>query len=122
MANLSYLKPSTRLPMMYIDDGLRATLEVMEAPAESLSMRTYNINATSFCSEELAQEVLKHILEFQITYNVDSVPQATADSWPMNFDSNARKDWGWKHHFDLPELVTTMLNVHGPDSRVAQAN
>uniref|UniRef100_A0A673UCJ3 L-threonine 3-dehydrogenase, mitochondrial n=1 Tax=Suricata suricatta TaxID=37032 RepID=A0A673UCJ3_SURSU len=114
------LKSSTRLPMMYIDDCLRATLEVMEAPAESLSMRTYNVNAMSFTPEDLAQELLKHIPEFQITYNVDSVRQAIADSWPMNFDdSNARKDWGWKHDFDLPELVTTMLNS---DTRVAQAN
>ncbi|EPQ04326.1 L-threonine 3-dehydrogenase, mitochondrial [Myotis brandtii] len=56
-----YLKPSERLPMMYIDDCLRATPEVMKAPAESFSTRTYNINATSFCPEELAQEVLKHI-------------------------------------------------------------
>lgn len=62
--------------MMYIDDCLRATLEVMEAPAESLSMRTYNVNAMSFTPEDLAQEVLKHIPEFQITYNVDSVRQA----------------------------------------------
>uniref|UniRef100_A0A8C0TIU8 L-threonine 3-dehydrogenase, mitochondrial n=1 Tax=Canis lupus familiaris TaxID=9615 RepID=A0A8C0TIU8_CANLF len=117
------LKPSTRLPMMYIDDCLRATLEVMEAPAESLSMRTYNVNAMSFTPEDLAQEVLKHIPEFQITYNVDSVRQAIADSWPMNFDdSNARKDWGWKHDFDLPELVTTMLNFYGSDTRIAQAN
>nr|XP_025729744.1 L-threonine 3-dehydrogenase, mitochondrial [Callorhinus ursinus] len=117
------LKPSTRLPMMYIDDCLRATLEVMEALPESLSMRTYNINAMSFTPEDLAQEVLKHVPEFQITYNVDSVRQAIADSWPMNFDdSNARKDWGWKHDFDLPELVTTMLNFHGSDTRVAQAN
>ncbi|XP_022375145.1 L-threonine 3-dehydrogenase, mitochondrial [Enhydra lutris kenyoni] len=117
------LKPSTRLPMMYIDDCLRATLEVMEAPAESLSIRTYNVNAMSFTPEDLAQEVLKHIPEFQITYNVDSVRQAIADSWPMNFDdSNARKDWGWKHEFDLPELVTTMLNFHGSDTRVAHAN
>ncbi|CAK6445781.1 unnamed protein product [Pipistrellus nathusii] len=118
-----YLKPSTRLPMMYIDDCLRATLEVMEAPAESLSLRTYNINAMSFCPEELAQEVLKHMPEFQITYKVDSVRQAIAESWPMNFDdSNARKDWGWKHDFDLPELVTTMLSFLDPESRVAQAN
>ncbi|XP_040822288.1 L-threonine 3-dehydrogenase, mitochondrial [Ochotona curzoniae] len=117
------LKASTRLPMMYIDDCLRATLEVMEAPAESLSMRTYNVNAMSFTPEELAQELLKHVPEFQITYNVDPVRQAIADSWPMNFDdSNARKDWGWKHDFDLPELVTTMLNFHGADSRLAHAN
>lgn len=70
------LKPSTRLPMMYIDDCLRATLEVMEAPAESLSMRTYNVNAMSFTPAELAQEILKHVPEFQITYNVDPVRQA----------------------------------------------
>uniref|UniRef100_A0AC11E9Q0 Uncharacterized protein n=1 Tax=Ovis aries TaxID=9940 RepID=A0AC11E9Q0_SHEEP len=117
------LRPDTRLPMMYIHDCLRATLEVMEAPAESLSMRTYNISAMSFTPAELAQEVLKHIPELQVTYNVDPVRQAIADSWPMNFDdSNARKDWGWKHDFDLPELVTTMLNFHGSESRVAQAN
>ncbi|KAM9675850.1 L-threonine 3-dehydrogenase, mitochondrial [Dama dama] len=117
------LKPDTRLPMMYIDDCLRATLEVMEAPAESLSMRTYNINAMSFTPAELAQEVLKHVPEFQVTYSVDPVRQAIADSWPMNFDdSNARKDWGWKHDIDLPELVTTMLNFHGSENRVAQAN
>ncbi|KAM9622103.1 LOW QUALITY PROTEIN: L-threonine 3-dehydrogenase, mitochondrial-like [Trichechus inunguis] len=117
------LKPNTRLPMMYIDDCLRATLEVMEAPAESLSMRTYNINAVSFTPRDLAQEVLKHVPEFQITYNVDSVLQAIADSWPVNFDdSNARKDWGWKHNFDLPELVMKMLNFQGSDTRVAQAN
>lgn len=62
--------------MMYIDDCLRATLEVMEAPADSLSMRTYNVNAMSFTPEDLAQEVLKHVPEFQIVYNVDSVRQA----------------------------------------------
>ena len=62
--------------MMYIDDCLRATLEVMEAPAESLSMRTYNISAMSFTPAELAQEVLKHIPELQVTYNVDPVRQA----------------------------------------------
>ncbi|XP_055144302.2 L-threonine 3-dehydrogenase, mitochondrial isoform X1 [Symphalangus syndactylus] len=117
------LEARTRLPMMYIDDCLRATLEVMEAPAESLSMRTYNVSAMSFTPEELAQEVLKHVPEFQITYNVDAVRQAIADSWPMKFDdSNARKDWGWKHDFDLPELVTAMLNFHGSETRVAQGN
>ena len=62
--------------MMYIDDCLRATLEVMEAPAESLSMRTYNISAMSFTPEELAQEVLKHVPELQVTYSVDPVRQA----------------------------------------------
>ncbi|NWT01499.1 TDH protein, partial [Mionectes macconnelli] len=118
-----YLRPDTRLPMMYIDDCLKATLEVMEAPAESLTMRTYNINAMSFSPEELAQEVQKYVPELQVTYSVDQVRQAIADSWPMNFDdSNARRDWGWKHDYDLPELVTTMFNYLGSDSRIAQAN
>ncbi|KAM5264097.1 L-threonine 3-dehydrogenase, mitochondrial-like [Ctenodactylus gundi] len=117
------LKASTRLPMMYLDDCLRATLEVMEAPAESLSMRTYNISAMSFTPEELAQEISKHVPGFHMTYRVDPIRQAIADSWPMNLDdSRARKDWGWKHDFDLPELVTAMLSFHGCDTRVAQAN
>ncbi|RLV94664.1 hypothetical protein DV515_00013063 [Chloebia gouldiae] len=118
-----YLRPDTRLPMMYIDDCLKATLEVMEAPAEALTMRTYNISAMSFTPEELAQEVQKYVPEFQMTYNVDQVRQAIADSWPMKFDdSNARRDWGWKHDYDLPELVTTMFSYLGSDSRIAQAN
>ncbi|XP_041105822.1 L-threonine 3-dehydrogenase, mitochondrial-like isoform X3 [Polyodon spathula] len=117
------LKPGTRLPMMYIDDCLRATLEVMEAPTEQLRMRTYNINAMSFSPEELAAEVKKQIPDFQITYNIDHVRQAIADSWPMNFDDgNARNDWGWKHVYDLPKLVTTMLIFIGSDSRLAHAN
>ncbi|XP_004848507.1 L-threonine 3-dehydrogenase, mitochondrial-like [Heterocephalus glaber] len=117
------LRPSTRLPMMYVDDCLRATLEVMEAPAESFSMRTYNVTAMSFTPDELAQEIAKHVPEFRITYCVDPVRQAIADSWPVSLDdSMARKDWGWKHDFDLPELVTTMLSLHGCDTRIAQAN
>ncbi|KAG8579975.1 hypothetical protein GDO81_007056 [Engystomops pustulosus] len=116
------LKPDTRLPMMYIDDCLRATVEVLEAPAESLTMRTYNINAMSFNPEELAQEVRKHLPELEVAYDVDAVRQAIADSWPMNFDdSNARKDWGWKHEYDLPELVTTMLGYLSPQRLDAQA-
>ncbi|KAM3851455.1 L-threonine 3-dehydrogenase, mitochondrial-like isoform 1-T2 [Vipera latastei] len=120
------LKPDTRLPMMYIDDCLRASLEIMEAPAEQLSMRTYNINAMSFSPEELVQEVLKHIPELEVAYNVDPVRQAIADSWPMVFDdNNARQDWGWKHDYDLPDLVTTMFNFLSSVrsiSRVAQVS
>ncbi|KAG8506302.1 L-threonine 3-dehydrogenase, mitochondrial, partial [Galemys pyrenaicus] len=117
------LRAGTRLPMMYLDDCLRATLQVMEAPAEALSMRTYNIQAVSFTPEELAREVLKHVPGFRITYNVDPIRQAIADSWPMSLDdSNARKDWGWRHEFDLPELVTTMLRYSGASTRVARAS
>lgn len=74
------LRPDTQLPMMYIDDCLRATLEVMEAPAETLSMRTYNINAMSFTPEELAQELQKQMPELQVTYDVDPVRQAIGKS------------------------------------------
>lgn len=74
------LKPDTRLPMMYIDDCLRATLEVMEAPADTLSMRTYNINAMSFTPEELAQELQKQMPELEVTYDVDPVRQAIGKS------------------------------------------
>ncbi|XP_054843999.1 L-threonine 3-dehydrogenase, mitochondrial-like isoform X2 [Eublepharis macularius] len=120
------LKPDTRLPMMYISDCLRATLEIMEAPAESLSMRTYNIGAMSFTPEELAQEVQKHIPELEVAYSVDPVRQAIADSWPMVFDdNNARRDWGWKHDYDLPDLVTTMFSFLSSVSsvtRIAQVN
>lgn len=70
------LKPDTQLPMMYIDDCLRATLEVMEAPTETLSMRTYNINAMSFTPEELAAEVQKQLPDLQVTYNIDHMRQA----------------------------------------------
>ncbi|KAG7328425.1 hypothetical protein KOW79_008369 [Hemibagrus wyckioides] len=117
------LKADTRLPMMFIDDCLRATLEVMEAPAETLSMRTYNINAMSFTPEDLVQEVQKHLPDLHIIYDVDPIRQAIADSWPMNFDdSNARKDWGWKHEYELPELIQTMLNFIGANSRLTHAN
>ncbi|XP_062863955.1 L-threonine 3-dehydrogenase, mitochondrial-like isoform X1 [Trichomycterus rosablanca] len=117
------LKPDTRLPMMFIDDCLRATLEVMETPAKKLSMRTYNINAMSFTPEELAQEVRKHLPDLRVIYDIDPVRQSIADSWPMNFDdTNARKDWGWKQEYDLPKLVQTMLNSIISESRVKNAN
>ncbi|XP_054979630.1 L-threonine 3-dehydrogenase, mitochondrial-like [Sorex araneus] len=117
------LEPHTRLPMMYIEDCLRATLEVMEAPAEALTLRTYNINAMSFSPQELAREVAKHIPGFHITYKVEAVRQAIAESWPMNLDdSRARQDWGWKHDFDLPELVATMLHLRGAHGQAARAS
>ncbi|KAG9337467.1 hypothetical protein JZ751_028657 [Albula glossodonta] len=78
------LKPDTRLPMMYIDDCLRATLEVMEAPADTLSMRTYNINAMSFTPEELAREVQRQLPDLQITYDIDHVRQAIGEARPLS--------------------------------------
>lgn len=81
------LRPDSRLPMMYIDDCLRATLEVMEAPADTLSMRTYNINAMSFTPEELAQELQKQIPELEVTYDIDPVRQAIGEPPPPLFFS-----------------------------------
>jgi len=106
-----YLKPDTYLPMMYIDDCLRAIIQFLEAPSESLRYRTYNINAMSFNPEELAQEIRRYVPDLEVTYKSDS-RQNIADSWPMNFDdSGARRDWGWRHEYDLPKLVDVMIGM-----------
>ncbi|XP_008295997.1 L-threonine 3-dehydrogenase, mitochondrial-like [Stegastes partitus] len=117
------LRSDTQLPMMYIDDCVRATLEFLEAPADTLVSRTYNINAMSFTPQDLTQEIQKVLPDLRVTYNVDPVRQAIADGWPMALeDSAARRDWGWKHEYDLPELVQTMLTHITPGNQVAQAN
>ena len=106
-----YLKPDTYLPMMYIDDCLRAIVQFLEAPSDSLRYRTYNINAMSFNPEELAQEIRRYVPDLEVTYKADS-RQNIADSWPMNFDdSGARRDWGWRHEYDLPKLVDVMIGM-----------
>ncbi|CAG0881381.1 unnamed protein product [Cyprideis torosa] len=106
-----YLRPDTRLPMMYIDDCLRSLVEYMETDAKRLKRRTYNVNAMSFTPAELVAEVRRHVPHLKVSYDVDTDNrQPIADSWPQNFDdSGARNDWGWKHSYDLPELVTTCL-------------
>ncbi|XP_051284063.1 L-threonine 3-dehydrogenase, mitochondrial-like isoform X3 [Dicentrarchus labrax] len=116
------LRSDTRLPMMYIDDCLRATLEILEAPADTLVRRTYNINAMSFTPHDLIQEIQKVLPDLKVTYNVDPVRQAIADGWPMALeDSAARRDWGWKHEYDLQELVQTMLTHITTGNQLAQA-
>ncbi|HYG17324.1 MAG TPA: NAD-dependent epimerase/dehydratase family protein, partial [Ohtaekwangia sp.] len=97
-----FLKPDTYLPMMYMDDAVKATLELMDAPAEKIKVRSsYNISAMSFCPDDIAAEIKKHIPGFQITYHPD-FRQAIADSWPKSInDSAARIDWGWEPSFDL---------------------
>ena len=106
-----YLKPDTYLPMMYIDDCLRAIVQFLEAPSEALRYRTYNINAMSFNPEELANEIRRYVPDLEVTYEPDS-RQNIADTWPMRFDdSGARRDWGWSHEFDLPQLVDVMIGV-----------
>jgi nucleoside-diphosphate-sugar epimerase len=105
-----FLKPDTYLPMMYMDDAVKATLDLMEAPAEKIRIRSsYNIAAMSFCPRDIAAAIKKHIPEFAITYNPD-FRQAIADSWPKSIDdSRARTDWSWKHNFGLEEMTEEIL-------------
>ncbi|XP_029104219.1 L-threonine dehydrogenase 2 isoform X3 [Scleropages formosus] len=107
-----YLRPDTRLPMMHISDCHRATLEFMQAPDRQLSLRTYNIAAVSFTPEEVAEEIRKHLPHLRVTYNPDLARQTIADNWPMRFDdSNARRDWGWRPAYSLPDLVVDVLGA-----------
>lgn len=105
-----FLSKDTRLPMMYIDDSIRATIELMDAPADKLNIRTsYNIAAVSFTPEEIANEIKKHIPSFRIEYKPD-FRQAIADSWSESIDdSHARKDWGWQPEYNLEKIVKEML-------------
>jgi len=106
----SFLKEHTFLPMMYMPDAIRATIELMEAPAEKISIRTsYNLSAMSFSPKEIAAEIKKHIPGFTVKYEPD-YRQAIADSWPQSIDDSvARSDWGWKHEFDLEKMTTDMF-------------
>jgi nucleoside-diphosphate-sugar epimerase len=106
-----FLKEDTYLPMMYMPDAIRATIELMEAPAEKISIRTsYNISGMSFSPKEVAAEIKKHIPEFEMIYKAD-YRQTIADSWPQSIDDTvARKNWGWKEEYNLPAMVKDMLD------------
>ena len=106
----SFLKEDTELPMMFMDDAIRATISLMEAPSEKVKVRSsYNLSALNFTPETLANAIQKHIPEFEISYAPD-FRQAIADSWPSSIDdSEARKDWGWSHKFDLEKMTSEML-------------
>lgn len=108
----SFLSAETELPMMYMDDAIRATIELMDAPAEQISIRSsYNLTAMSFTPEVLAQEIKKHIPDFKLEYTEYDQRQAIASSWPQSIDDNsARKDWNWKPEFNLSEMTISMLN------------
>lgn len=110
-----FLSADTRLPMIYMDDALRATLELMDAPADKLSVRTsYNLAGVSFTPAELADAIRVHFPAFQIQYNPD-YRQAIADSWPRTIDdSAARQDWGWQPAYDLPRITETMITNLSP--------
>jgi len=105
-----FLKPDATLPMMYMPDCLKATLDLMDADFDKLKHHSsFNLAAISFSPEELANEIKKHIPDFEIEYNPD-FRQSIAESWPQSIDdSAARSEWGWKHTFELPELVADMI-------------
>ncbi|MFZ0490569.1 MAG: NAD-dependent epimerase, partial [Salegentibacter sp.] len=106
----SFLSKDTSLPMMFMDDAIKATVDIMEARPEEIKLRSsYNLAAMSFTPEMLAEEIRKHIPEFEISYEPD-FRQKIADSWPSSIDdSSAREDWGWEHNFDIAKLTTEML-------------
>ena len=105
-----FLKKGTTLPMMYMPDALRAAIELMEADQAQVKLhRGYNLAAMSFPPERLASEIGKQIAGFRVTYSPDS-RQAIADSWPKSVDdSAARRDWGWREEYGLPDMVIDML-------------
>ncbi|MFT3947995.1 MAG: NAD-dependent epimerase/dehydratase family protein [Agriterribacter sp.] len=107
----SFLSEDTYLPMMYMPDAIKATIELMEADAKKISVRTsYNLAAISFSPKEIAAEIKKHIPDFTIGYKPD-YRQQIADSWPQSIDDSvARKDWGWQHEYDLSRMTEDMLN------------
>jgi nucleoside-diphosphate-sugar epimerase len=110
-----FLKEDTYLPMMYMPDAIRATLELMDAEPDKISIRTsYNISGMSFSPKEIAAEISKHIPGFMITYKPD-YRQTIADSWPQSIDDSvATNDWGWKPDYDLRKMVVDMLgNLDG---------
>lgn len=105
-----FLSKKTRLPMMYMNDAVSATIQLMQAKPADVKLRTgYNLAAIDFTPEEMASEIKKHIPDFKISYKPD-FRQEIADSWPSSIDdSDARKDWNWEHKFDLSAITKDML-------------
>jgi len=105
-----FLREDTALPMMYMPDALRATIELMEAVSRRVKLHSgYNLAAMTFTPSQLVAEIQKHLPSFKVTYSPDS-RQEIADSWPESIDdSAAREDWGWKSHFGLEDMVDDML-------------
>lgn len=106
----SFLSKDTFLPMMYMRDALRATISLMNSDPDAITIRSsYNVASMSFSPQQLADEIIKHIPDFKITYKPD-VRQQYADSWPKSIDDSfARKDWGWKPEFNIATMTEDML-------------
>lgn len=105
-----FLKEDTPLPMMFMPDAIRGTIDLMETDPSKVKIRSsYNLSGITFTPKQLALEIRKHIPDFTITYKPD-FRQQIAESWPESIDDNeARKDWGWKHKYDLPLITDIML-------------
>lgn len=105
-----FLSENTYLPMMYMPDAIRATIELMHAKAEDVKIRSsYNLGGISFSPKEIAAEIKKHLPNFEISYNIDE-RQKIADSWPQSIeDVAAQEDWGWRHQYDLNAMTIDML-------------
>jgi nucleoside-diphosphate-sugar epimerase len=105
-----FLEENTSLPMMFMEDAINATIQLMDAPSENVKIRSaYNLGGISFTPKMISEAIKKVIPEFEIVYSPD-FRQEIADSWPNSIDdSQAEKDWGWKHKFDLDALVKVML-------------
>ena len=106
-----FLKEQTTLPMMHMEDAVRATLEITDAPSNLIKVRSsYNIAGVSFNPEQLTQEIKKHIPQFKVSYQPDH-RQKIANSWPESIDDQiARADWGWQEKYNLEKLVVNMLD------------
>ena len=106
-----FLRPDTRLDMMYMPDAIQACIGVMEADVDQLVHRNaFNISAMSITPEELAAAIRVHLPDFEIDYDIDPIRQAIADSWPDSMDDRAaRAEWGWLPAYDLPTMTADML-------------
>ena len=105
-----YIAENTLLPMMYMPDAIKATLQLMDAPADTIKVRSsYNLAAMTFSPKMVGEAIKKHIPDFELTYDVD-FRQKIAETWPGSIDdSAARADWGWQHEYDLDKMTADML-------------
>jgi nucleoside-diphosphate-sugar epimerase len=112
-----YLRPDTRLDMMYMPDAIRAMIELMQAdPGRLLHRNAFNVTAMSVTPAEIAAQIRLHLPRFEIDYDVDPVRQAIADSWPARLDDGAaRAEWNWCPRHDLASMTGDMLEkLRGP--------
>ena len=108
--NLIFLSENTELPMMYMEDAIKATIGIMQVPSEKIKIRSsYNLAAMSFTPKQICEEIKKHYDNFEISYEPD-FRQKIADSWPASIDdATAREDWGWENDFNIENMTVDMF-------------